>query len=158
MMLACLWRRLIVDRDGLAIWLTPVGAAVWLLVFPFLTQRVFPEDWRRMSSSWLAGISIFVVFTVMKSQVPRMLVWLGALSYGIYLYHPTVSHVVFRFLPSLIHAPHAAFLLTALGAIGLASISYTLIERPCIRFGKSRSNRTPDVRTSLQPTSVGSVS
>ena len=142
MMLACLWRRVIVDGDRLAAWLTPVGVAVWLVMWPILAHWIFPEaDWLRQASSWIAGIAIFAIATVLRIRVPAVLIWLGALSYAIYLYHQIVSAAVTRFLPSLVNAPHAAFLVTALGTVAVAAMSYKFIEEPCIGWGRSLAAR-----------------
>src|SRR5262249_37510461 len=57
----------------------------------------------------------------------RTAVYLGVVSYGTYLWHwPLIVIVTMRFHPS---GP-ALFALTCLGATGLASLSYQLLERP----------------------------
>ena len=70
----------------------------------------------------------------------RRLVWMGGISYGIYLWHLSVAQWLFgksftSFLPLLIA--------TVIGAILIAAASYHLVERPILRFKEGRRPRTP---------------
>ena len=60
------------------------------------------------------------------------LVYVGRISYGLYLYHLPVYFLVERHLP---HLPFPARLGLKLAlSLGLAALSFRLIERPCLRL------------------------
>jgi peptidoglycan/LPS O-acetylase OafA/YrhL len=66
--------------------------------------------------------------------------WVGKLSYGWYLWHWPVLIIVEQQRGSVL-SPPAALLLSA-GALGLALISYYVVEQP-VRTGRILSGRTP---------------
>jgi peptidoglycan/LPS O-acetylase OafA/YrhL len=67
-----------------------------------------------------------------------VLVWIGRISYGVYLWHfPLLTFVpplVARVLPPGRRALYAAFLLQIGLSIGLAAISFYWIEQPFLRL------------------------
>jgi peptidoglycan/LPS O-acetylase OafA/YrhL len=80
-----------------------------------------------------------------RSSVPerilshRVLLWLGLLSYPIYLYHATFmawlqAHDVSRLFP--FNHWVALALASSIAAVGAAAISWYCVERPVLRWGK----------------------
>ena len=67
----------------------------------------------------------------------RLFVWMGTISYGMYLWHFLFLDGDFAntYLPYKVYdmAIAARFLITSPGTIAFASVSYYLIERPCLR-------------------------
>ena len=68
----------------------------------------------------------------------RLFVWVGTISYGIYLWHFFLfldGRFANTYLPYKIYDMAIAprFLITIPGTIAIASVSYYLIERPCLR-------------------------
>ena len=81
-----------------------------------------------------------VAYALRHRTVPRVLAWLGTISYSLYLLHAIVLLVVLRFLPEAYTRPPlmrvgiaVAFLAVALGA---AWTSYRLVERPAQNLGR----------------------
>ncbi|MGO4327444.1 acyltransferase family protein [Cupriavidus sp. 2TAF22] len=78
-------------------------------------------------------------------RVPRMLVWLGELSYALYLTHPTVIEAVKRLMPEL--APGqmgwqlARFAIDAALALGLAMLLHRWVEQPAMAAGRRLARR-----------------
>ncbi len=79
----------------------------------------------------------------------RLLLWLGLISYGIYLWHQTVFDQLQRWhfdAASVIH-PYIGWELAALGgAVVLAAISYYALERPALSLKRLIPDRRATVR------------
>jgi peptidoglycan/LPS O-acetylase OafA/YrhL len=66
--------------------------------------------------------------------------WLGAISYSLYLFHTEVGKLMYLFLPEAWGA--AAFVAaTAAGSMLVAHLVHTLIEKPAIAAGRKLSAR-----------------
>ena len=93
----------------------------------------------------------------------RPLLWLGTVSYGIYLWHTTVI----KWVEDRLDAPSARLQWLLLSAVVLAvtvvisALSYHLVERPFIRLGQRRTVSTPHDRASRTdertPLPIGAV-
>ncbi|MCK9878643.1 acyltransferase family protein [Frankia sp. Ag45/Mut15] len=77
---------------------------------------------------------------LLASRIP---VFLGSISYGIYLWHTAVidlllDHTSWR----IFHIPYVPFLATVLaGTIALATVTHYLVELPCIRLSRGWARR-----------------
>lgn len=67
-----------------------------------------------------------------------LLVFLGNISYPLYLLHENIGFVVLRFLYRHAVPPDAAIVLTIAVAIGLAAIVTHTVERPAMKFIRNR--------------------
>lgn len=81
------------------------------------------------------------------------LVWLGLISYGIFLWHFPVMIVLFDLgLREL--EPPLAFPVVTLATLGVSAVlsllTYRLVERPAMRWSRSRSRPLPTARESAQ--------
>lgn len=101
------------------------------------------------AGSVLAGAAIFAasvgglsIFGLLRT---RPALWLGDVSYGIYLIHGMVLWVVLRFLVQAgslgdVELPEYALLASLIGCcvVALASLSYVAMERPAMRWSQAR--------------------
>ena len=74
----------------------------------------------------------------------RVLIWLGSISYGVYLFHQPVSGIVHGLLrhgpPYIVFWSDVPVTLLALCiTLGLAHLSYHYFEKRILRYGRSRS-------------------
>lgn len=129
---------------------------VLTLIIMFVSYAVFRDDAKPGISflcillNWLTATAIFLGLLFFRSEgYSRILIYLGTISYSIYLLHDTVVHL-FRFsrIDSMIYVP-----LTLPITIALAHLTYTYVERPGIRIGKALSGRpkAPVPTASLPP-------
>jgi len=99
---------------------------------------------------WLAilfALLILICVTFKDGFFPRIfrsriLIWLGSISYGVYLFHQPVSgivHGLIRYAPPYIASWFDAMvtLLSLFVTLVLAHVSYNYFEKVIIRFGRS---------------------
>lgn len=131
----------------LAVAAVPFGAVLtlglWLRFdrFPVLHEVTAPP-FRVVATSWLLAYLLFFAAAALRSrEMPPALLWLGRISYSIYLWHLPVLVAARHLVPpqqtvARALAPRGLLLLLALGIAALvAQLSYTLIERPGMRLG-----------------------
>jgi peptidoglycan/LPS O-acetylase OafA/YrhL len=114
----------------------PVGAA--------LGQGRTPASewgWQPLSygGSWFVGVALFCVFYALRNRdLGRGLTWLGAISYSVYLVHPTV----FAAVASIWGRTSLTTLVVGLVAVPLVSWAlFRTVERPSIQMGRRLSRR-----------------
>lgn len=114
------------------------------LVIMCVSYAVFRDDAKPGISflcivlNWLTATAVFLGLLFLKSGgYSRVLVYLGTISYSIYLLHDTVVYL-FRYsrIDSMIYVP-----LTLPITVALAHLTYTYVERPGIRVGKILTGR-----------------
>ncbi len=111
-------------------------AAALLLFVGFYGDHT---DWRSLFGYPLAGLAcVLLLFAVLRPQgdwtpgpVGRCCIYLGRISYGLYVYHLVALEVVSR-LPS--RPPVITLALAMALTVTLAAISYRLLELPFLRL------------------------
>jgi peptidoglycan/LPS O-acetylase OafA/YrhL len=93
---------------------------------------------------WSAAYCVFLLAYFFRAhKFPTVFVWLGAISYSVYLFHPAVARIVFLVpLP-----PVFSFLAVLAAAILTATVTYRFVEQPFIRFGKKLQNHITNARS-----------
>ncbi|RRA47976.1 acyltransferase [Acidipila sp. EB88] len=74
------------------------------------------------------------VLKVPLSWVPRWLVYLGRVAYGLYVFHALVIYGVQKYLAPHIRVPGLGLLLELLLTIAIAVLSYEFYEKPFLRI------------------------
>jgi peptidoglycan/LPS O-acetylase OafA/YrhL len=83
-----------------------------------------------VAGPWLGAAALFLFFFFKPLRFPKVFIWLGMISYSLYLLHPFFLMLV----PSRFAV--ASFLTTIAASLVVSSATYVLIERPSIAFGK----------------------
>jgi peptidoglycan/LPS O-acetylase OafA/YrhL len=92
------------------------------------------------SSILLAAATFAIAMALRHARIPRVVAWLGVISYSVYLLHPLILNA-YRTLP-ISHGPHSTGDDIALAAgayaviIGLSAITHYGIEKPMQRLGR----------------------
>lgn len=114
----------------------PIGAA--------LGQGRTPASqwgWQPFSygASWFVGVALFCAFYALRDRnLGRGLTWLGAISYSVYLVHPTV----FAAVADIWGRTSLTTLIVGLVAVPLvARVLFVTVERPSIALGRRLSRR-----------------
>jgi len=117
--------------------------AIGLTTLPAVGSLIFGrnEETRYFGYSYLLGITLFVSTVVWWSRPHRFIVWLGTISYSLYLLHPVVLYAMIWLLTYRwqVPAPIGAgslLLLLAAGSIALASFAYRIVELPAINYAR----------------------
>jgi peptidoglycan/LPS O-acetylase OafA/YrhL len=110
----------------------------------------------------LAGVLLIAPVAGGRNRAPRALIWVGTISYGIYLWHVSLLLA----LQHLLRVPSAgasAWQIMGLAAVALpaalvaGALSFHLVERPAVDWVRSRRLRgaTPRMRVLEQPDPAG---
>jgi peptidoglycan/LPS O-acetylase OafA/YrhL len=116
-------------------------AAAWLRfsLYPGPSIQAHFFSFGCILSSWLSAYALFFALFVKRSRCfPAPLIWLGTVSYSVYLLHPLVLSLLPPGLP-LVASSCAVILIT----VALAHYSYVFIEKPCIALGRNLMSWTP---------------
>ena len=124
-----------------------------------------PAPFGAFNHSWLAGLfAVFILLAFVDAEPrlgsllrTRVLVWVGQISYGIYLFHEAVSGLLHGALrhskPQIRTLSDAGITISALCiTIFLAAISFRFFEQPILRFGhRFQYSTKPRREASLEP-------
>jgi peptidoglycan/LPS O-acetylase OafA/YrhL len=129
------------DHSGSKVWKYLLGAGVVLT--PVGTYiRGNDGEWAPFtySMSFLLGLALFFVFHLLRNRrMPKLLLWLGAVSYSLYLLHITVTYT----FNDLLHFEGPVYFLTgAASSLILAYLGYRFVEKPSIAIGHYLTRRT----------------
>ncbi|MFK0338539.1 acyltransferase family protein [Agrobacterium sp. 16-172Ci] len=134
-------RRLILATSLLIIFTVPVVS-----LLSYNVDMGFGETWYRYTIAYYAGMALFALFTTKLRITHPVFVWLGAISYSVYLLGPVAQPIVEYVLPYRQLAPypiHVTIILTFALTVIMAYLSYRFIELPSQKLGKKLASRQP---------------
>lgn len=141
-------------RQKIVLLLGPLAVFGLPLLALFLSMagiNIVDQPWR-FGLGHLLGLALFLAgFHYLKTARP-VLLWLGAISYSIYLLHAVVVEMLIWVLAQgwavRLGPLHMGFyMLMAVGTtLIIASIAYNLVEKPSINFGYKLTKRVCTVR------------
>ena len=136
-------------RKAIAIAVAVLGLAIAAGVWHHNPGNMSAHDqfvWERtwFMSVFVAGLTFGIGLALRHVTWPRILTWLGLISYSIYLLHPALIEI-FRHLNWTSH--HSFWIQVLLDAlfvavlIGVCSATYLLVERPMLEVGRRLARR-----------------
>jgi peptidoglycan/LPS O-acetylase OafA/YrhL len=140
---------------------------VRLLAIPALAYLVWTLCYARVDDRWLyewAIGPIDIAWTIVMVAVLggghvfartlrlRPVVWIGKISYGLYLWHLPVYIIVFRHMRYRHLANWVPFVLAMTTTFACATFSYYVVERPFLRRKRPRGSSEPATVPATAPT------
>ncbi len=140
------WRNYIVEKNLLCKKYSIIYLIVFFIIIPFISffgynvDFGFHESWQRYLITYYSAIVIFILFNFIKLH-NRVLTYLGAISYSIYLFHPIIfkwfNPLLLRLgLPVIIN-----ILILLVIVVIFSSGTYKVIEMPFVQIGKKLRSR-----------------
>ncbi|WP_268797022.1 acyltransferase family protein [Pseudomonas huanghezhanensis] len=132
-----LTRNLLLLLVGFAVLLPPT------LIMAYNKDMGTGETWGRYLFTYFVAISSFLLLTRSVRLHHPALVWLGAVSYSLYLLHPSMLMLSHWLLEPTGASPLIVALFATVLTLGFAHLSFRLIETPFIQLGRRLNNRNP---------------
>jgi peptidoglycan/LPS O-acetylase OafA/YrhL len=141
--------------------MTVAGAFWWGTRFPTWNLGT---QWHYQYFTSVAGAALtFAVGLALRNRrFPRVMPWLGMISYSVYMTHPLVINA-YASIPALAHGSKPFWLQALLAAamlaviVGLAAVTYYFVEKPMQRLGRKVARRYRDSAESPRPLGAESV-
>jgi peptidoglycan/LPS O-acetylase OafA/YrhL len=100
--------------------------------------------------NWGVAYGLFLVFLeARRLRLPEVALWLGRVSYSVYLFHPLVLvWLIFLAAPAWLALP-----LLVAGTLVASALSYYAVEDPGIRLGRALERRlfAPKAKPAADP-------
>ncbi len=117
--------------------------AFWLLIHPLAGAAIYNQERAagvlRLHGSYPIAVCLFLVLNYMLPITARPLVWLGKVSYSLYLLHPIVLYLFVRmavlYWPTIRIGTVTWTLLLTLVTIVLSALTFRYVEQPANRLG-----------------------
>jgi peptidoglycan/LPS O-acetylase OafA/YrhL len=151
MFLGSLYRKIHDDNNHPQLYLYTIlatlmcfGLPLFLLVTSLLELELVEGAFRFGASHSLA-ILLFFIGIKYFNKPPKFMLWLGAISYSLYLFHPIILEYLLHFINnsnfSSLQGFHVIIYMTiiTITSIIFASILYKYIEVPSINLGRKLS-------------------
>lgn len=143
MIWASLWRNFQTQSDRVAGKLALVYLVVFAAALPVVSLLAynynsgFDETWYRYFIGYVVGMASFLIFSSVVRLTGAFFVWLGSISYSLYLLHPLVAQLIAVLQHRLpFGSAHLYFLEVASVSVLASHGCYVLIEAPCIKLGQ----------------------
>jgi peptidoglycan/LPS O-acetylase OafA/YrhL len=139
-----LWRRAFVERAPEARALIGrLTALLFVTLVPICLLAYshdfgFHETWYRYLDTYIAALSLFMLFTTRFKVTTAAAVFLGQISYSVYLFGPLGQEFAMALHPLLpANAPiHLTVTLAIAATLAIATLTFYLVEKPAIRLGR----------------------
>ncbi|WP_259402707.1 acyltransferase family protein [Microbispora sp. H10670] len=124
--------------------------AGWVALVPVAGIWLARDDVGTQTATVAAWLTFAAGLALRHQKMPRVLTWLGLVSYSVYLLHPLLLESVEWFWPVPLAVPlhlriaALAFVVTLL--LGLSALTWRFVEAPAQRLAKRLVARTPPGR------------
>ncbi len=139
-----LWRRATVEKLAearrIVAWLTALlfAAVLPICILAYSRDLGEHETWYRYADTYFIALAIFMLFTTRIKVAAPVAIYLGQISYSIYLFGPLGQEGAERLHPLLPAGwPISVTLLLAVAlTLPISALVYHMVERPMIELGR----------------------
>jgi peptidoglycan/LPS O-acetylase OafA/YrhL len=101
-------------------------------------------------ASWSVAYAFFLAALMLRQRrFPSLLTWLGLISYSLYVLHPCMLAIFESRVAGI-----SGFLIIMASVLAGCTLTYYVIEKPFIKFGKTLSK---DARKKAEPTPIAAA-
>ena len=144
MFFAALLQRMIIENDIIAKKYVKQYLILFIITMPIISLLAYNknmgynETWYRYTISYFSALFIFILMTNWLKFSNKIGIFIGKISYSIYLFHPIVMVSVKPLLLNVynLFGLFSAIVLLILLTIITATIVYYIIEKPFIKLSK----------------------
>lgn len=142
MFFGALWREASLARNPQAVRYCAIWIALFSLALPFICffayskSYGFGENPIAYAITYYAGLGLFLLLTSKIKLVFRPLIFLGTISYSIYLFHQFFLELASRYFDIGTEFSGIKFAAYTALIIAFSTASYYLVEKPSNRMGK----------------------
>lgn len=121
-----------------------ITLTIIILIIPIisLVKGLITENFKliQLGISYFSGIMIFLIFSTIYKIKNKFLIWIGTISYSMYLFHPIVFYTLFWWLqnyaPVELKEMHLGvyLIINLILSIFMSAMIYYLIEEPSIKL------------------------
>jgi len=147
MFFGAIWRDYLINRNENSKLYSFMLLVIIISAMPFISLLAYNQDlgfgetWYRYLLSYYTAVVLLVFFTLFVKIRGSFFVWLGRISYSVYLFHGVVFVIFMHFIGSELIL---SFTLPAHFYIGISmfltllfsNITYNYVEKPMINFGR----------------------
>ncbi|MDI4666292.1 acyltransferase [Xanthobacter autotrophicus] len=115
------------------------GTVALVVALPAISVFGYGDDWLRYILTYYVAMVLFVAMTTKFRVSHGIFVWLGLISYSVYLMGPVAQDIVLSLMGTegLRAVPiHVTFILIAALTVAMSAASYYLVERPAQDIGR----------------------
>jgi len=142
MLFGSLWRDFTVVKNRHAGRYSAIWIALFCAIFPLIALLAYDidqglgESAKNFTGSFVSGVLFFLVFTTRIKLQARWMVYLGTISYSIYLVHPFFLGWIISNTSMATEFNVPAFLVYIGAVVGSASLIYFFVEKPGMAIGR----------------------
>lgn len=142
-----IWREYIFSRCEKAkryakfVFISIIVCMPLISVLAYNQDMGFGETWYRYVLTYYIAVAMIIVLTRFYHVKGRIFVWLGGISYSVYLFHDVVFLVLVDIigqanLAALGLPIHLYIVVAMLATVALSGLTYKYIEQPMIKLGR----------------------
>lgn len=136
MLFSSLLREWKINYDKQARYLSMIYLFLFALLFPIVCKMSYNASHILYIASYFSGILLFYVLAFNYRIASKIIIYIGSISYSIYLLHPFFVDIVYAKMGQRENFNISLFLIYFVSVVSVSSLSYFFVEKKGIAIGK----------------------